>query len=78
MQPLWDFDSVVEALGGPAEVGRLTGNVASAVCNWRRQRNRFPTKYYFVMKSALADRGHYAPIHLWGFYSSVRDSQEAA
>jgi hypothetical protein len=67
MRPLWDFDSVVEALGGTAKVARLTGNASSAVCVWRRHKGLFPAKYYFRMKGPLADRGYYAPISLFTF-----------
>jgi hypothetical protein len=67
MTPLFDFDSVVRALGGPTAVGRLTGNLGQAVCNWRSQRGLFPAKHYFVMREALAEKGFYAPISLFGF-----------
>lgn len=66
MQPLWSFDDVVTALGGPAAVGRMTGNPPSAVCNWRTKRQRFPSKYYVAMRDELSARGYYAPMGLWG------------
>ena len=80
LQPLWSFNDVVDALGGPVAVGRITGQTCAAVCNWRRYRGLFPSKYYFVMKAALADRGFYAPISLWGFYgtSTIENKKEAA
>ena len=74
MTPIWDFDDVVKVLGGPTSLGRLTGNPASAICNWRRTRKRFPSKYYFLMKGALEDRGFYAPLDLWGFVGEFRKS----
>lgn len=66
LKPLWTFDEVVAALGGPASVGRMTGNPASAVCNWRSKRQRFPSKYYVAMRDELAARGFSAPCALWG------------
>jgi hypothetical protein len=78
MQPLWTFDSVVEVLGGEAEVSRLTGNAsAAAVYNWRAKRNLFPPKHYFRMKEALREKGYYAPINLWGF-STVANLRKSA
>jgi hypothetical protein len=74
LKPAWKFDDVVAALGGPTAVGLLTGNPASAVCNWRRGRERFPPKYYFVIKAALQDRGYYAPLELFGFVGDFRKS----
>ena len=62
------FDEVVEVLGGKHEVARICDDQdTAAVCNWRRRRARFPTKYYIVMKEELAARGVDAPYRLWGF-----------
>jgi hypothetical protein len=69
LKPLWTYDDVVAALGGKEGVGKLTRQPAHAVNTWRKQRGKFPTKYYFAMKGALADAGYRAPIELWGFYS---------
>lgn len=69
-QQLKTFDAVVEALGGKGEVGRLTAQDTAAVCNWKRRRSRFPTKYYLVMKDELEARGAEATPDLWGFYRS--------
>ena len=41
---------------------------AAAVCNWRRRRKKFPTKYYPVMRDELKKRRAKAPDDLWGFY----------
>jgi hypothetical protein len=69
LQQLDNFDEVVEALGGKAKVGALCeGQDTAAVCNWRRRRQRFPTKYYPVMRDELEKRGFEAPEELWGFY----------
>jgi hypothetical protein len=79
LQPIWTFNEVVDVLGGPVAVGRLTGQTCAAVCNWRRHRGLFPSKYYFCMREALADEGYFAPISLWGFYgTSETTSKEQA
>jgi hypothetical protein len=62
------FDEVVEELGGSREVGQLCEQNTAAVCNWKRRRKKFPTKYYRVMIDELAARGAVAPDDLWGFY----------
>ena len=63
------FDEVVDQLGGKAAVGSLCeGQDTAAVCNWRRRRKMFPTKYYPVMRDELNKRGFDAPDDLWGFY----------
>jgi hypothetical protein len=68
LQNLETFDEVVEVLGGKHEVARIcAGQDMAAVCNWRRRRKRFPTKYYIVMKEELNARGVDAPYKLWGF-----------
>jgi hypothetical protein len=78
LKPLWTFKKVVDALGGPVAVGRITGQTCAAVCNWRRYNGRFPSKYYFCMRAALADEGHFAPISLWGFYGTTENNNEQA
>lgn len=63
------FDEVVEALGGVDAVGQLCNDQnTAAVCNWRRRRKKFPTKYYPVMRDELKKRRAKAPDDLWGFY----------
>ena len=61
------FDAVMDELGGVAKVARLTKRSMPSVCNWRTKRGRFPKAVYFVMVTALLDRGCYAPRALWGF-----------
>lgn len=62
------FDEVVVELGGPSKVGQLCDDQdAAAVCNWKRRRQRFPTKYHKVMIEKLEECGATAPDHLWGF-----------
>jgi hypothetical protein len=61
------FDAVVAELGGLRAVAQLTKQDTAAVCNWKRRRSRFPTKYYILMKDELDARGAEAPLDLWGF-----------
>jgi hypothetical protein len=62
------FDEVVVVLGGTGAVGRLCDDQDSAaVCNWKRRRGRFPTKYHKVMMAELRKKRATAPDHLWGF-----------
>ena len=70
MQPVWTFEDVIDVLGGPSAVARLTYQHSQSIPIWRKQ-GSFPTRYYFVMKCALADRGYYAPLSLWAFYGEL-------
>jgi len=71
LKPLWTYDEVVDALGGSGKVGKLCdGQSSAAVCNWKRVRGVFPSWYYFTIKAALADRGYFAPISLFGFHGA--------
>jgi hypothetical protein len=79
LQPLWTFKEVVDVLGGYVAVGRICGQSGgTAVHNWRRYRGLFPSKYYFVMRAALADEGYFAPISLWGFYGTNESNNNQA
>lgn len=65
---LRNFDDVIKVLGGPTAVGRLTGQLASGVCNWKRPpRPAFPPKYYLIISAALEERGYTAHARLYGF-----------
>ena len=77
LQSLETYNDVVDALGGPVAVGRLTGQTCAAVCNWRRYRGLFPSKYYLCMQDALAAAGYLAPHQLWGFYEPSENEQAA-
>jgi len=44
------------------------------VCNWRRRRERFPTKYYKIMIEKLNEQGASAPDKLWGFAEKKADA----
>ena len=73
LRKLETFDDVVTVLGGIGEVGRICeGQDSAAVCNWKRRRSRFPTKYYNVMKDELKLKRSDAPDHLWGMVESKR------
>jgi hypothetical protein len=64
---LFQFDDVVDALGGPTGVARLTGNLPHAIPAWRRKRGLFPSKHYFLIKCALEEQGLVASTTLFGF-----------
>ena len=66
------FDEVVNELGGTHAVAKLVEQNSAAVCNWRRRRQRFPTKFFLIMKRKLARRGAKAPHELWGFYEKKK------
>jgi hypothetical protein len=69
-------DAVIDALGGNAGLGELTGARTSRISNWRSF-GRFPSDMFVVMTEALAAKGHTAPATLWGMREAVTDSQEA-
>jgi len=62
------FDAVVEEFGGKAKLGEFVEQDTAAVCNWRRRRKKFPTKFYKEMVKELKRRKAEAPDDLWGFY----------
>jgi len=73
------FDDVVAALGGLAAVGLLCDDQdVAAVCNWKRRRSRFPTKYYKRMIAKLDEQGASAPDHLWGMAETKKSNADAA
>lgn len=72
LKTLKTFDDVVAEFGGKAELGAFVDQNTAAVCNWRRRRKKFPTKYYKVMTEELEARGAAAPDELWGFYKSKK------
>lgn len=56
---------VIEALGGPTAVARLTDRQASqVVSNWKTA-NSFPPNTFLVLTTALRERGLRAPAALW-------------
>lgn len=56
---------VIDALGGPTAVGRMTGDSPQAVCNWGKK-GRLQPETYVVLSAALLKRGLSAPTRLWG------------
>ncbi len=56
---------VIDALGGIAEVAKLTGRNYDAVEKWRNARGVFPPSTFLVMTKALQQRGASAPLSLW-------------
>jgi hypothetical protein len=72
------FDEVIEVLGGSTAVGRMVGQPASGVCNWKRGPTAcFPPKYFPVISEALAERGYTATDDVYGFVRP-RKSRKAA
>jgi hypothetical protein len=57
--------SVIQALGGSAQVARLTGRKLSAASNWHRAQ-AFPANTYVALSAALRARRLHAPVWLWG------------
>ena len=63
---LQTVDAVVEALGGNRAVAELVGGCGhTAVSNWRRCTERFPSRTFLAMTTELKRRGLRAPSSLW-------------
>jgi hypothetical protein len=67
-QTLCQFDEVIDALGGGSATARVCGQRPSAVCNWRVRDARFPCRYYWEIRCALAERGYVPSLALFNFY----------
>lgn len=65
MATLRTSTEIIDQLGGTAEVSRLTGKRMQNVSRWKGE-NRFPPDTYLCMTQALEERGHRAPVSLWG------------
>jgi hypothetical protein len=79
LKPLWTFQAVVDALHGPVAVGKICRDqTCAAVCNWRSYHGKFPCKYYWDIKAALADEGYFAPISLFTFSDANENQNKAA
>ena len=72
------FDDVVEEFGGKAKLGEFVEQDTAAICNWRRRRKKFPTKFYKEMIKELKKRKAKAPDDLWGFYKKKRKGRTNA
>lgn len=67
-QELTTAKAVIEALGGPTAVARMTNRKPQHVVNWRAA-GRLPPKTFLVVSQALVERGKTAPSSLWGIDS---------
>jgi len=70
MSTLQSADEVIDVLGGPSEVARLTGVGASAVVNWRT-RGIAPDKFLLV-REALKRIGLEASPEVFAFKTGAR------
>ena len=64
MEPLQTTSEVIQALGGTAEVAKLTGRSMQAVSNWR-SRGFFTASVYMAITDALARDNKCANPALW-------------
>lgn len=65
---------VIETLGGPTKVGKLTGNTGKAVWNWYIR--GLPRETFIVLKCALVEKGFDAPSSLWGMKEIAREAAQ--
>lgn len=63
---LTSVDAVIDALGGTAEVARLTRRQPSAVSNWKTRRF-IPPEYLMTVSDALSAVGKAADPCVFGF-----------
>lgn len=66
--------AVMEKLGGPGAVAKLTGRKYNAAQNWKGF-DTFPPDTYLVMTEALRASGYTAPASLWRM---IAEPQEVA
>lgn len=66
VKQLCTIEEVIAELGGFDAVKDLTKRASSSAVPMWKLRQRFPSKTYTVMKSALQERGLSAPDELWG------------
>ena len=74
--PLQTAAEVVEMLGGPAKVGRLTRRSSQAACNWKAA-GKIPPEFYFVINEALRPHGRSAPKPMFGIVPPQEESEDA-
>ena len=77
MEPLQTTSEVITALGGTAEVAKLTGRSMQAVSNWR-SRGFFTAASYMTITDELARRSMCANPALWRSVPSAALLQGAA
>ncbi len=70
MTELTTTNAVMEALGGIAEVARLTSRTYNAAANWISFET-FPPDTFVVMTDALRAKGKTAPASLWRMVASA-------
>lgn len=58
-------DDIIEKLGGPTALAKLTGRKAQHVNNWRVAK-RLPANTFLVLRKELEARELSAPAELWG------------
>ena len=64
MMNLNTVEDVINALGGPAAVAKLSAGTLNSIYNWRAA-NKFPADTYLLLQSELRLRHLVAPDHLW-------------
>lgn len=72
MTHLETTDAVIRALGGLTATGQIVGNRKPQVVYLWRKRNKFPADTYLILNAALEQKGHTAPLTLWGMQSPER------
>ena len=79
MTNLQSTSEIIDELGGPNEVARLTSTTYKAVGNWKSF-DRFPANTYIIIQAELSRRGKTAPDHLWSMRMppAVRRKRERA
>jgi hypothetical protein len=64
------IDSVIEAVGGPSAVTRLTGVGSSGQSNWKA-RGAIPSDLFLIFEKALRAKGKSADRSVFGFKAAV-------
>ena len=54
------FKSAIKVLGGTAAAARALKTRDTQICHWRVRKNAFPADLYFVVQTALKQRGYRA------------------
>jgi hypothetical protein len=66
VKQLQTIKEVITELGGPDSVRELTGREGAFTVPMWKNRKKFPSDTYLVMKAALDAKGVEAPASLWG------------
>lgn len=78
MKRLSDPAKIVEVLGGPQEVAKLTHANLKAVWNWHGYFGLFPPNTYVKMIEELERLGYTAPPYLWKMKGFEKPAKRAA